>query len=148
MGISSAPILEMNPGINSPIAIGKFLNGTLPTTTPSQSAGTSTAPALLSQTGAFSNLITLSPSPGLIPYDMIEPFWSDGAAKSRWMAIPNDGTHDTPEEQIQFSNTEPWDFPRGAVLVKHFELGGNRLETRFEVKGDDDVYYYLTYKWS
>ena len=147
LGISSKANLESGPGINGPVAIGKFLNGNLPVTTPSQSGGAPTAPALLSQTGAFSNLSTLTPSPGLIPYDMIEPFWSDGAAKSRWMAIPNDGTHDSPEEQIQFSNTEPWDFPKGAVLVKHFELGGTRLETRFEVKGDDDVYYYLTYKW-
>ncbi|MDM9632839.1 hypothetical protein QU605_15295, partial [Robiginitalea sp. M39] len=64
------------------------------------------------------------------------------------MAVPNDGTHDTPEEQIVFSNDVAWDFPRGSVLIKHFELGGKRLETRFEIKGDDDVYYYLTYKWN
>ncbi len=132
------------PAINA-AAIAKFLNGNLPTTTPT---GSTTIPALLSQTGAFSNLNTLEPSAGLIPYDMIEPFWSDGASKKRWMAIPNDGTHDTPEEQIQFSQDDAWNFPRGAVLIKHFELPGKRLETRFEVKGDDDVYYYLSYKWN
>ncbi|MCO4822509.1 MAG: VCBS repeat-containing protein, partial [Flavobacteriaceae bacterium] len=126
-------------------AISKFLNGNLPTTTPSGNNG---IPVLLSQTGAFFDLATLDPSPGLIPYDMIEPFWSDGAAKKRWMAIPNDGAYDTAEEQITFSNDEAWDFPQGSVLIKHFELGGQRLETRFEVKGNDDVYYYLTYKWN
>ncbi|MBF8149496.1 VCBS repeat-containing protein [Winogradskyella sp. F6397] len=134
-----------NPAISA-VAIAKFLNGNLPTTTPpSDNTG---IPALLSQTGAFANLSTLSPSPGLIPYDMIEPFWSDGAAKKRWMAIPNDGSYNTPDEQITFSNDEAWDFPQGSVLIKHFEVGGQRLETRFEVKGDDDVYYYLTYKWN
>ncbi|KAG1650590.1 hypothetical protein GQR58_027911 [Nymphon striatum] len=115
---------------------------------PTTPSGTNAIPTLLSQTGAFANLNTLEPSQGLIPYDMIEPFWSDGASKKRWMAIPNDGTHDSPEEQIQFSQDNAWNFPRGAVLIKHFEFPGKRLETRFEVKGDDDVYYYLTYKWN
>ena len=129
----------------TPEAIAKFLNGNLPTTTPSGNIG---VPTLLSATGAFSNLTTLTPSAGVIPYDMIEPFWSDGADKSRWMAIPNDGSYNTADEQITFSNDDAWDFPRGSVLIKHFELDGQRLETRFEVKGDDDVYYYLTYKWN
>jgi len=79
---------------------------------------------------------------------MIEPFWSDGAKKSRWMAIPNNGSHNTAAEQIVFSNTDPWIFPAGAVLIKHFELGGQKLETRFEVMGDEGEYYYLTYKWN
>ncbi len=126
-------------------AIAGFLNGNLPTTTPTGNAG---VPNLLSGTGAFSDLIALTPSPGLIPYDMIEPFWSDGADKSRWMAVPNDGTYDTAAEQITYSTDEAWDFPQGSVLIKHFEIGGIRLETRFEVKGTDDVYYYLTYKWN
>jgi uncharacterized repeat protein (TIGR03806 family) len=132
------------PAINA-VAIAKFLNGNLPSTTPSGNNG---IPNLLSQTGAFSNTGALSPAPGLIPYDMIEPFWSDGATKKRWMAIPNNGSYNTPEEQITFSNDNAWDFPKGAVLIKHFEIAGQRLETRFEVKGDDDVYYYLTYKWN
>ena len=127
--------------------LGKFLNGNMPVSTPDDLNGPF-APTLLSQTGAFSDMVNLIPGAGLIPYEMIEPFWSDGAAKFRWMAIPNDGTHDTPEEQIIFSNDVAWDFPRGSVLIKHFELGGKRLETRFEIKGDDDVYYYLTYKWN
>jgi len=131
------------PAIN-PEAIGKFLNGNLPTISPTDD---NNIPNLLSQTGAFSDLVSLTPSLGLIPYDMIEPFWSDGADKKRWMAIPNDGTYNTADEQITLTN-EAWDFPKGTVLIKHFEIGGQRLETRFEVKGDDDIYYYLTYKWN
>ncbi|MFK7920565.1 MAG: PKD domain-containing protein [Bacteroidia bacterium] len=106
------------------------------------------APTLLSQVDAFSDLQTLTPKAGVIPYDMIEDFWSDGADKDRWIAIPNDGTHDTPDEQIQFSENGNWTFPKGAVLIKHFELFGKRLETRFEVHGIDGTYYYLTYKWN
>jgi|GEM_PF-3155984 len=114
-----------------------------------QSSGTGgQAPQFLSQTGAFKNVQTLEPEDGVIPYDMVEPFWSDGAEKFRWLAIPNDGSHNTAAEQIQYSENGNWGFPKGAALIKHFELGGKRLETRFEVRGDDNAYYYLTYKWN
>ncbi len=117
-------------------------------------AVTAQPPALLSQTAAFQNLTTLEPVPGCIPYDLNVPFWSDDALKSRWMCIPNDSTHDTPQEQIQYSENGDWQFPVGAVLIKHFELAVDeqnpgqtkRLETRFLVHASDG-YYGVTYKW-
>ena len=131
---------------------GELLMGRLSSSTPLYTMvgrpSNPSAPQLLSQTGAFKDLAELEPSDGLIPFDLIEPFWSDGAEKFRWMAIPNDGAHDTPQEQIGFSEDGIWTFPVGSVLIKHFELGGKRLETRFEVHGEDGIYYYLTYKWN
>src|SRR4051794_41256274 len=50
--------------------------------------GQARPPALLSQTGAFEDTRALTPSPALIPYDVIVPFWSDGAEKKRWIALP------------------------------------------------------------
>ncbi len=113
-------------------------------------------PRLLSQTGIFQDLQTLTPNDGVIPYDLTEAFWSDGALKDRWMAIPNDGTHDTPEEQIVFSENGDWNFPVGSVLIKHLELPVDendpsiikRLETRLVIKAEDGSYYYLVYKWN
>ena len=104
-------------------------------------------PATLSATGAFSDLATLTPRTGLMPYDLVQALWSDGADKQRWMAIPNDGTPDTAAEQIGFSENGPWDFPVGSVLVKHFEFAGRRLETRFIVKGEDERFFGFTYRW-
>ncbi|MEM6344773.1 MAG: PQQ-dependent sugar dehydrogenase [Bacteroidota bacterium] len=112
-------------------------------------------PPTLSTTGAFSDLTSLSPASGLVPYELVESFWSENAQKKRWMAIPNDGTHDTPAEQIKFSETGEWEFPIGTVLIKHFELPiddnnpnlTQRLETRFSIKGSDGKFYFLTYKW-
>src|SRR5690349_19410402 len=49
-------------------------------------------PPLLSQTGAFTDTPNMVPAPGLIPYDLVVPFWSDGAGKERWMAAPDRGT--------------------------------------------------------
>lgn len=112
-------------------------------------------PALLSQTGAFKNLLTLEPEDGFIPYGLNVPFWSDGAAKFRWMAIPNDGTHNSSAEQITFSASSEWGFPEGTVFIKHFEYPVDdnnpgvtrRLETRFLVHGSDGKYYGVSYRW-
>jgi uncharacterized repeat protein (TIGR03806 family) len=112
-------------------------------------------PALLSQVGAFTNLATLAPAPGLIPYDVNAPLWSDAADKYRWLAIPNDGTHNTAAEKINFSPTNEWQFPAGSVFVKHFELPADetnpnavhRLETRFLIRDENGGVYGVTYKW-
>jgi uncharacterized repeat protein (TIGR03806 family) len=105
-------------------------------------------PKLLSQTGAFENKAELAPAPELIPYDLIVPFWSDGAAKSRWVAIPEN-------QKIKFAPTGEWVFPRGTVFVKSFSIATNeltpdsqrRLETRLLVCDADGGVYGVTYKW-
>ncbi len=112
-------------------------------------------PALLSQTLAFTDLTTLTPSPALIPYTVNAPLWSDNAVKTRWMSVPNDGAPYTAGEAVDFSDTGAWTFPVGTVFVKHFELPidetnpglRKRLETRFLVHASDGSYYGLTYKW-
>ncbi|MFM8978989.1 MAG: PQQ-dependent sugar dehydrogenase, partial [Planctomycetia bacterium] len=104
-------------------------------------------PARLSQTGLFVNLPALLPHPGLVPYAPNAPFWSDGALKQRWVAVP-DG------KQVTFSATGEWEFPVGTVLVKHFDLEltpGNaatrrRLETRVMVR-EDTGWAARTYRW-
>jgi glucose/arabinose dehydrogenase len=111
-------------------------------------------PALLSQLGAFTNLATLAPASFWVPYN-VNPFWSDGATKWRWIAVPNDGVRNTAAEQIGFSPNSNWTFPTGTVLMKHFELPldendpsvTTRLETRFLVHGDDGKWYGVTYRW-
>ncbi|MEZ5327544.1 MAG: FG-GAP-like repeat-containing protein [Verrucomicrobiales bacterium] len=140
-------------GIAAAEPIGAYLNGVFPASTPGVS-GTPQPPATLSATGTFANLSTLTPITGLIPYDVNSPLWTDGALKRRWIAVPNDGSHNSAGERIGFSATEPWDYPVGTVLVKHFELRTNvnnpniirRVETRFIVHATDG-YYGVTYRW-
>jgi uncharacterized repeat protein (TIGR03806 family) len=89
----------------------------------------------------------LTAAPALIPYTPIQGFWSDGAEKRRWIAIPNDGTPDTSAERIAYSETGEWAFPNGTVLVKHFGFGELRVETRFFVRGSDGQWFGFTYRW-
>lgn len=112
-------------------------------------------PALLSETGAFSDLAALAPAAGVFPYDVNAPLWSDAAEKKRWIALPNDGVHDSPGEKIGFSPDGNWSFPPGTVFIKHFELPVDetdpsivkRLETRFIIIPESGEPYGLTYKW-
>ena len=71
------------------------------------------APEKLSQTGCFSASDPTVPATGLIPYDVNAPFWSDGATKQRWIALP-DGAG------ITVQSDRDWSFPERTVLVKHF----------------------------
>jgi uncharacterized repeat protein (TIGR03806 family) len=110
--------------------------------------GGGTFPQALSATGLFTNTAALTPHPGLLPYDLNSPLWSDGASKRRWIALP-DGT------RIAFHGTDPWTFPLGTVLVKHFELeltvgdpsSRTRLETRVLIRETAGWAGY-TYRWN
>jgi uncharacterized repeat protein (TIGR03806 family) len=110
-------------------------------------------PELLSQTGAFEDTARLVPNPGLIPYDLVLSFWSDGASKRRWMAAPSAGPGVL--QRIKFTPTGEWKFPNGTVFVKHFELATDetqpelkrRLETRLLVCNSTGGVYGVTYKW-
>ena len=105
-------------------------------------------PPLLSQTGIFSDLATLTPAQGMVPYDVNMPLWSSGLSKKRWVMIPNDGVPNTPGEQITYSENQAWQFPVGTVFVKHFARPDNDapLETRLFVHGNDG-WGGVTYKW-
>jgi len=105
-------------------------------------------PRLLSDTGVFTDRTNLTTHPGLLPYTLNAPFWSDRAVKSRWMGIP-DG------RKIGFSTNGEWTFPAGSVWVKHFDLPVNladssvvrRLETRLLVRDTNGLVYGGSYRW-
>ncbi len=75
-------------------------------------------PRLLRQTGLFESLAPLTPKPGLIPYSVIAPLWSDGASKQRYLAIPH-----RPDAKYPIGmGARGWTFPDETVLVKSFAL--------------------------
>jgi mono/diheme cytochrome c family protein len=156
---TSAPVqITINAGSGLPY--GMTTNGTvpaffnMPTTMPASLPGS--LPLLLSETGVYANTPNRTPAGGLIPYVPNTPLWSDGAQKSRYMAVPNSGGVITPAAQIAFAPTNPWTFPAGTVFVKNFDLAVNttnpgvplqRLETRLLVRNINGGVYGVTYKW-
>ena len=118
-------------------------------------ASTAQAPELLSQTGAFTDMVSLTHTDACVPYSVNIPFWSDGAEKSRWVCVPNDGDRNDADEVIEFSEDGIWNFPVGTVFMKHFDMqsvegdasSSFRLETRFLIHGEQG-YYGLSYRWT
>ncbi len=109
---------------------------------PNASAGDSSRfPRKLSQTGLFSDVARHKPAPGVIPYSINAPMWSDGATKERLLAVPGDAKIEF--EAITYPQPAPgapagWKFPNGTVLAETISIDlepGNpasrrRLETR------------------
>jgi uncharacterized repeat protein (TIGR03806 family) len=115
--------------------------------------------AMLSDTGCVDKTDPKKPAASLIPYDVNSPLWSDGAAKQRFMAIPDGAVihvKDCAREpalckpKAQGGTTENdghWTLPVGTVLVKHFQFNGKFLETRLFVRFADQWAGY-SYAWN
>lgn len=107
-------------------------------------------PRKLSETGLFTDTKTHQVHPALIPYDVVAPLWSDGAAKQRFIALPGDGT-------ITFQPAAAWKFPEHTVLVKSFSLPTvdpttgqerrRRIETRLLTLQQGE-WQGFTYRWN
>ena len=101
-----------------------------------------TIPANLLDTGCVSMADPKEPALGLIPYAPNAPFWSDGADKQRWMALPDSG-------KITIGADGDWSFPNGTVLVKNFRLEGQLVETRLFMRHPDTGNWAgYTYQWN
>ena len=105
-------------------------------------------PRKLSETGLFTSVKNHTIAPGVIPYSINAAFWSDGAHKERFFAVPGG-------LGIDFKEDSAWAFDDGSVTVKSFTLdmeegnpeSGRRIETRIVVKQDDHWVGY-TYLWN
>lgn len=106
-------------------------------------------PRLLSETGLFRSVAGHVVEPALIPYTVNAPLWSDGADKSRFIAIPG------ASPKIEITNNRGWGFPNETVLVKSFSLeltagmpeSKRWIETRLLTKQQNEWIGY-SYRWN
>jgi uncharacterized repeat protein (TIGR03806 family) len=111
-------------------------------------AGPSNFPRKLSESGLFVAGQGHKPAPGMIPYTVNSPLWSDGTHKERFIALPG-------ESSATYAVRKSWDFPEGSVLVKSFALETKAgdpksrrwIETRFMTKQDKEWVGY-SYAWN
>jgi uncharacterized repeat protein (TIGR03806 family) len=116
------------------------LGGTLHKIVPGTGGGRQ-IPNQLSATGCVNATTPTQPASGLIPYAPTAPFFSDGAVKTRWLALP-DGS------QVTINGENDFDFPNGSVLVKNFAIGAALIETRLFMRHSDGVWAGYTYEWN
>ena len=146
------PTMTMSGGLESGLLVSSFaegndgelyvvnIRGELHRITGAGGGGAGVA-TKLSATGCVSQSDPKLPASGLIPYAPNAAFWSDGAAKERWIGLP-DG------QNITVAADGDWDFPNGTVLMKNFRLDDRLIETRLFMRHPDGVWAGYSYEWN
>ena len=126
----------------------------LPNPHPANSIATPTLllPPTLADAGIFSDLATLTPHAGIIPYDVAVPYWTDGADKRHWFSVLD------PANRMVFRDRQSWTFQPGIVWIQHFDLemtngvptSRRPIETRVLVRDSSATpgHYGVSYRWT
>jgi uncharacterized repeat protein (TIGR03806 family) len=104
-------------------------------------------PTRLSETGLFVSTKAHQVHPGLIPYSVNAPGWTDGAHVERFIALPG-------EARIDYASSGGSNAPNGAVLVQTLSLerevgdpaSRRRIETRLLTRQQGQWIGY-SYRW-
>lgn len=107
--------------------------------------GEGAAPAMLSETGLFTERAAdgaLVLAEGVREFQPRYALWSDGAAKQRYVYLP-------PGTQIDTSDPDHWVLPTGTKLWKSFSSGTQLVETRLIERMSDAPgdFRFATYIW-
>lgn len=114
-------------------------------------------PAMLSQTGCVNMAEPGKPAPGLIPYDVRSPLWSDGASKQRFLRIPDGGKIHVLDCAARAADCNAdtangddghWEVPVGSVLVKNFSIEDKIIETRLIMRRSMTKWLFYGYEWN
>ena len=97
-------------------------------------------PRTLSATGLFASVKDHEPAPGLIPYEVNFPFWTDYTIKDRYVALPKAGA-------VTFHEQKKWEFPVGTVFVKTFWLHRDRANLRDPVRLETRLFVHSPDGW-
>jgi uncharacterized repeat protein (TIGR03806 family) len=118
-------------------------------------ASPKTFPRKLSNSGLFANVAKHEMQPGVVPYSVNSPLWSDGSLKARFFAIPHEAVSDGAAPKISASGNRSWSFPEQTVLVKSFSVdmvdgdpkSRRWIETRFLHRENKEWVGY-SYRWN
>lgn len=98
------------------------------------------APSTLRETGCVKTNNSTQKAQGVIPYSVNANFWSDGATKKRFIAIPDDSQID--------NTTSQWQWPAGTVLIKDFYWDEKLIETRLFKRHTNNTWAGYSYAWN
>jgi hypothetical protein len=98
-------------------------------------------PQRLSETGLYRDMTRLVVDARNVSYTPQYPLWSDGAAKRRWLRLP-DG------QAIDAALIDAWEFPVGTRFWKEFSFNGRRVETRVLLKVAAVRWEFASYVWN
>ena len=98
------------------------------------------SPQNLSEFGFFADPAAQSPAPGVTPYRINTPLWSDGSEKLRFVYVPQSAKALAEGDGLL-------KFPVGTALIKTFKLEGRLIETRVLLHRETG-WLALPYQWN
>ena len=97
-------------------------------------------PRTLGNFGFFLDTGADDPTPGVTPYRLNMPLFSDGADKHRFVYVPEDA-------EVEIGEQGLLQFPVGSALIKTFAFGDRKIETRVLLHRADG-WVALPYVWN
>ncbi len=133
-------------------------------------ADTTTVPKTLSALGIYQNIAAMPISQKKLDtnafhFEVNSPLWSDGAHKSRWVALKNRNKANGAGSIKYYEKDDSWGYPESTLFIKNFAIDTNGLdtnsrvlwETRILINKKDtinpetgllsDHWYGFSYKW-
>jgi uncharacterized repeat protein (TIGR03806 family) len=108
---------------------------------PNPSAGaTREFPRVLSRTGLFASTRDHAPAPGVVPYRINSPLWSDHATAERWLALPG-------RSRIDVGEKGDWSMPDGAVVARTVSMEMERGVPTSRKRLETQVLHYEGGSW-
>ena len=90
----------------------------------------------------------LNPVYGVLPYDLINPLFTDYAEKNRFLWMPQD------QSAYYITDSDVFNFPTGTILIKNFAYNNvapsnerKNIETRLMIKKDEG-WIFANYIWN
>lgn len=104
-------------------------------------------PRKLSETGLFTDTAAQTPAAGVLPFDVIEPMWQDGAAAKRFIALPEGQKIKTTTSGNPAKPNYKVEWPMNAVLARTVTLKEQRVETQV-LHFDGETWNGYSYRWN
>ncbi|MBE7496511.1 MAG: PQQ-dependent sugar dehydrogenase [Verrucomicrobiaceae bacterium] len=104
-------------------------------------------PRQLSETGLFADTATQKPAAGVLPFEITEPMWQDGASASRLVALPGDQKIKTTTSGNATKPTYTVTWPVDAVLARTVTWRQKRVETQV-LHYDGETWNGYSYRWN
>lgn len=106
-------------------------------------------PHKLSETGLFKDTASQAPTTGVLPFEIAEPMWQDGASASRFIALPEGRRIQTKKGGNPAKPDFKIEWPVGAVLARTITWPATqqRIETQI-LHYDGDSWNGYSYRWN
>ncbi len=103
-------------------------------------------PRKLSETGLFTDTAAQTPAPGVLPFEIAEPMWQDGATATRFVALPEGKSIKTTVSGKADKLNYKVEWPSDSVLARTISLK-KKIETQV-LHFDGETWNGYSYRWN